>query len=405
MDFKRIIYEKLVSSFNSKPYQKAYSVLTTTIWPDYLGRNGSINFDFDKIHEFHNAIEAGISHGIFKSKKDDRGNLYRQITAEPHQIMVMAKEIGYNLRPDFDNLIITVLNEFQASCCPQVSSWCKKELEDSRLAEVTSFFKFDPQGDMRVRQSQLRMFLAACEGIYALTDDTPVREFSVRYFNGSKDLEKHYIQKITKVMAREMAENQVEDKEILKTLHLLFAPPMAFIKGHGRITFKNGDCVTLTGRTSPIALSKDYVDDIMRVDAARVLTIENLTTFQSHPCNDDWLIIYNKGYAHHLVVSLLVKIARDNALQETYHFGDMDAYGFDILRNLAARTNLKVLPYCMSINFYDKNLDHCITMNESNYNLFKKLLQDPYFSEHEKTVFAKLLQDNKILEQEAILWT
>lgn len=403
MDFERRILESLVQHFNSKPGQHTFAVSTTTIWPDYLGKkNGSPNLDFDNIHKLHFVIEKGIAEGLFSSKKDSRGNFYRQISADARQVALIAKRIGAHLRPEYDDCMRAILERFCASPWPQVASWCANELGGGNLKGTLSLFKFEPYSNLVEVQAQLRSFLAACEGVCALTEDTPVREFSAKYFNGSKDLERHYEHKIACVLAPEMVENKVEDKEILKTLHLLHNPALLMVKGAGQIVFKNGDVLTLTGRAAPVALSKVFIDDIVRISAQCVLTIENLTTFHSFPCGGDWLIVYNSGYANHNVVSFIQKVASDNCMNETWHFGDLDAFGFDILRNLAVRTGVRVVPYCMGVAFYLRHQDCAVNMSVANRNLLEKLLGDPYFSEEDKNLFRMLLDDNCILEQEAV---
>lgn len=404
MDFERMIFERLVQHFNNKPGQHSFAVSTTTIWPEYLAKkNGSPNLDIENIHKFHQVIEQGIVDGLFISKKEVRGNYYRQITADPKQVGLIAKRIGVLLRPEYDDCMRGVLKRFSTSKWPQVASWCANELGVRELKGVLSLFKFDPKADLECIRLQFASFMSACEGVCALTEDVPMREFSAKYFNGSKDLERHYVHKIAFVLAPEMVENKVDDKEILKTLHLVHNPALLIIKGAAKLVFRNGDVLTLTGKESPVALSKAFIDDIEMVSARRVMTVENLTTFHSYPCSEDWLIVYSSGYANHNVVSFIRKAVYDNCLNTTWHFGDLDAFGFDILRNLAERAKVQVIPYCMGKDFYLEHKECAIGMSSANRKLFEKLLEDPYFSQDDRELFCQLLKDDCVLEQEAII--
>lgn len=77
-----------------------------------------------------------------------------------------------------------------------------------------------------------------------------------------------------------------------------------------------------------------------------VITIENLTTF--FRCErEDGLIIYLGGY-HNTVRRRLLKNIYDIFPEAEYrHFGDIDAGGFEIYRNLKRKTGMPFKTYKM----------------------------------------------------------
>ena len=76
------------------------------------------------------------------------------------------------------------------------------------------------------------------------------------------------------------------------------------------------------------------------------MTIENLTTFfrWNEPAT---LMVYLGGYHNTIRRRLLQKIYRAFPQAEYRHFGDMDAGGFEIYRDLREKTGIPFEPYRM----------------------------------------------------------
>ena len=160
--------------------------------------------------------------------------------------------------------------------------------------------------------------------------------------------------------------------------------------------------MTLSAYSTPFAMTRSLVESIVTVETKALLTIENLTTFNDYEPSREELVVYTSGYANSLVVRFLQIVLRDCWLQYTRHFGDSDAYGFDILRNLSDRVGKRFASYRMDVETFLQNVNQAIPMTPSNVKLFPKLMADPFFTEDEKLMFSLLMERGKTLEQEGI---
>ncbi len=113
-------------------------------------------------------------------------------------------------------------------------------------------------------------------------------------------------------------------------------------------------------------------------------------------------MIYSSGYASSLTIKLIRTIAEKAHIESIYHCGDIDAFGFYILRSNSIRTGIKMVPYKMDLETYQKYKQYAIPMKVSHEKLFGSLFEDQFFSEQDKELFGILLEDQLLLEQESI---
>lgn len=394
----------LVSNFNKDSEKAIYAVNTKTIFPEYYSgeKDGVQCLDLDAFTRFHQAVESYLSKGLIISKQDKHTGIYKRISATPIQIKQLAVQHELVLKPEYQRRMAAALSRFKNSSCPQVRNWVLQQLTTDQLKAVQTWFRFDTQVNINQAEKSLSQLLGVCEAVSELREDVMMRNFSVAHLEGSKALEQEFKDKIAAIMAPEQYADGVPTNEILKTLRILQNPASVWIKGAGRIFFKNGDILTCSACPAPLALSREWVEQITRVEAKSLLTIENLTTFNDYPCTSETLIVFTSGYANSLVIKFLRKCAADNILQCIQHFGDMDAFGFEILRDLSTRTELRFAPYLMDLDTYHAFCIQAIPMTAGNRKLFQKLLENDFYLEADKALFQVLLTDNKILEQEGI---
>ena len=146
-----------------------------------------------------------------------------------------------------------------------------------------------------------------------------------------------------------------------------------------------------------LALSSDMLADIdnISVFGSAVVTIENLTTFNSFNCNDSFAI-YLGGY-HNQCRRTLYHAGLCAESDKLYlHFGDIDAGGFYILRHLRDMTGIRFMPYRMDIATLKANLKYTKPLTEND----RKRLLALKDSESGETV-SYMLENNCKLEQEA----
>ena len=174
------------------------------------------------------------------------------------------------------------------------------------------------------------------------------------------------------------------------------------IKGDACIKFSNSMINTLEMRDG-IALSNASLEGIkkIKVNADKVVTVENLTTYHDSDENDA-VYIYLGGYHNTAKQQLLEKIYGNNRDIGYFHEGDIDVYGFLILENLKEKTKIPFKPLMMDIEtierFYKAGLYKELTAHD------KKLIQSKKDGElfYYTDVLEFMIQHNCKVEQESI---
>lgn len=404
MDDTRKIVRSLVTAYNRDAGREVYSVKTKQIYPEYYTgeKNGVRVLDIEKFREFENSIERGIQSGAFSAVKEQKTGIYKTIKATSGQIALLAKGHKLTLWSEYAAGMREILSASLQSPCPQVRDWVSQQLQEERLTDVKLWFKYDAEEGAAAAEKSLSELLTACEAVYAQQEDIMLRNFSSNIHMTSKGFEGTMMRRVCAILSPDQFANQVEPNEILKELHILRNPASVWVRGHGRILFQNGDALTLSAYTTPFAMTRSLVEGIQTVETKALLTIENLTTFNDYTPSREELVVFTSGYANSLVVRFLQRVHRACPLQYTRHFGDIDAYGFDILRNLSHRVGTRFASYRMDAETYLKHEALAIPMTGSNQKLFPKLLLDPFFTEEEKRVFSLLMKRGTTLEQESV---
>lgn len=404
MDYTREIALRFAAAYNRDSSRKLYSISTKVLYPEYYTgeKDGVPVLDIEEFQKFVCSIERDVDSGLFSAVKDKKTGVYKTIKATIDQICILAKLQNLTLLPKYVARMRDILTAHQPSTCPQVTEWISQQLQDENLAGVRAWFKYDAENDTSAAEKGLSVLLNVCEAVYAQQDDIMLRNFSSNILVTSKDFEGTIMKHVCAIMSPDQFADKVDPYEILKELHILRNPASVWVRGHGRILFQNGDVMTLSSYSTPFAMTRSLVESIVTVETKALLTIENLTTFNDYEPSREDLVVYTSGYANSLVVRFLQIVLRDCRLQYTRHFGDSDAYGFDILRNLSDRVGNRFAAYHMDVETYWKNAEQAIPMTDSNKQLFPKLMVDPFFTEDEKLMFSLLMERGKTLEQEGI---
>lgn len=188
-----------------------------------------------------------------------------------------------------------------------------------------------------------------------------------------------------------------EEDTILEDLNIIKNPGHVYIKGSA-VIFIKGQRLDLAELNGDIAISLMLLPEIssINVTGSRVMTIENLTTFNAFH-EKDTFAVYLGGYHNSHRRSFIKKIYQDNPHSEYYHFGDIDAGGFYILLHLRAKTGVHFMPYHMGIPELQKFKAYTKPLTDND----KKRLAALNDSEFSETVNYMLENDCK-LEQEAL---
>ena len=175
-----------------------------------------------------------------------------------------------------------------------------------------------------------------------------VREFSVRHFQDSKYFERveHQVAGIFRKFQEGFSET--DDDEILAEYGIYHTPNYVYFKGNAGIMLGE-EMIHLDKLHQGIGLSGEDILGVRFVELSKikkVLTIENLTTFFRWK-EQDCLIIYLGGYHNSVRRRLLKEIYQALPDVQYWHFGDIDAGGFAILRDLQKKTGIPFRAYHM----------------------------------------------------------
>ena len=150
-------------------------------------------------------------------------------------------------------------------------------------------------------------------------------------------------------------------------------------------------CVLLVRKYFSISSTELFVEQLSTI------TIENLTTFFRWQ-EPESLIIYLGGYHNGIRRTLLKKIYQELPRISYYHFGDIDAGGFSILKDLRNKTGISFKMYRMDIEtlkYYEK---YGKELTESDRIRLKEMEKDEELQE----VVSYMLLHNVKLEQECV---
>lgn len=161
----------------------------------------------------------------------------------------------------------------------------------------------------------------------------------------------------------------------LEELGLLEKPRRVFIRGPLRLELPGGT-LNLGLLHAPVSISETDLQQAIAIhcDAAQVLTVENETTFlELAKLNSDTLLIQT-SYPGRAVLALLSRLPDT---LPTHHFGDTDPAGFDILRDLRARSGRTIQP----LHMHHRPREGSETLQSSDLQIIDRLLADPQMAD------------------------
>ena len=164
---------------------------------------------------------------------------------------------------------------------------------------------------------------------------------------------------------------------------------------HGPLCLDNLDFAPLRG---PISISETDIRAATTIhcSAARVLTVENETTFlELSKINRDTLLIQT-SYPNRAVLALLARLPSDISI---HHFGDTDPAGFDILRDLRQRSARSITALHMGF----RSNENSEPLVKTELHLLDRLLASPLMADCHNALRTMLESGTKgDFEQESL---
>lgn len=266
--------------------------------------------------------------------------------------------------------------------------------------------KYDWHSSYYFDENELIEILTVLNKLLELQEEQMEREFSANILHDSKRfsaIRKKVVAIIKKYGYEHLStdENNDDDYEILKCFNLVKNSTYALVKGNLCFSLNN-QIIDLNVLNFEFSLSDQMIKQIKitSTNIEKVFTVENLTSF--YKINEaDSIIIFLAGFHNHTKQMLIKKIAYNCNIKEFYHFGDIDAGGFQIFFNLIKDTGLPFLPYKMSINELKNNSGKLKKLTERDRNRLIKMSSDENFACFFE-VIKYMLKNNVKLEQEIL---
>ena len=191
----------------------------------------------------------------------------------------------------------------------------------------------------------------------------------------------------------------MESSEIMAEYGIYHTPNYVYFKGDTTLDV-DGESINLRTLNQGVGISGEDLTKVAFSDLSRikrVITIENLTTFfrWNEPKS---LIIYLGGYHNSIRRTLLKKVYNKLPGIAYYHFGDIDAGGFSILKDLRNKTGIPFKMYRMDIETLKCYEKYGKALTESDIIRLEEIEKDEELQE----VVSYMLLHNVKLEQECV---
>lgn len=180
-------------------------------------------------------------------------------------------------------------------------------------------------------------------------------------------------------------------------------PNYVYFKGNVTL-YISGEALQIGKLKQGIGISGDDIRKIQFMDVAdveNVLTIENLTTFFRWN-REKTLMIYLGGYHNSLRCTLLKMIYERLPKAQYLHFGDIDAGGFEIYRDLCERTQIPFKRFYMDLTTLEKYADFGRKLSENHKVRLQKMMGQRKEDSELTEVIQYMLRHDLKLEQECM---
>ena len=350
-------------------------------------------YDNEKYRDINTAIEKNVAAGLIIAEKDQTGR-YSKIKLNIARVDECYALLKRTSIPDQCKKVLSVLEKANNAECLLIGRIV------SDFCEQIKAYKKLPY-DLGYDARRVGEVLQVLEAVTKLTSETYIRNFSTALFKDSKRFQREY-RSTTESILFNYTDDVVEKDDILGYYNLYENPTYVLIKGNARICFDES-AIELSEMPGGIALSNGSLAGIHKISvkADKVITVENLTTY--HDCDEqDAVYIYLGGYHNTSKQKLLELIYENNGDKEYYHEGDLDVYGFLILKNLIDKTQIPFKPLFMDLGtierFYRAGLYKNLSARDRKVITSKK---DGQLSAYKDVLEYMLANDCKV-EQESI---
>lgn len=244
-------------------------------------------------------------------------------------------------------------------------------------------------------------------------DNTPKRLLSQRLFADSKYFEQKVESRLLAILKKyEIQDLELErDEEVLDQVGIVQNPKLVRLSGSLRYEV-NGRQIDLSTFPGGVGLSMETIQQMqgMQLPAARIITIENLTSYHqwiADPRNtENTLVIYTAGFPHRTVQQFLTKLAESflsdpTATAMVYHWGDLDMGGIRIFEYIKQQFFSCLQPLYMDKETYIANVHKGMPIQAAYLKKVQAMLEQPRFNSWHPLL--QLMMEQRVrIEQESI---
>ena len=396
-------FESSKSFIGENKVRQRFLIRIGDLYPEYLD-----HANYETFQSVNDAVDLLVRKKLVLAKIG-KANVCKEIQLNPESIEEAYRLLGRTAKRDVQDTMRSILTRYQDSndILHQYGS-----VQLARLAQNKPVHYFN--NDF----VEFEQLLRAIEALDKVPRETFYRDFSMQVFRDSKVFDR-----ISSKVANLLFEygEFAEKDQVLAELNLVKNPTYVHIKGAANV-FLKGAKIDLNALHGDIAFSSTMLDDIDRVELTgqadlsgkpeltgrteltgrseltgrTVMTVENLTSFHLAE-SANRLVIYLGGFHNAVRRHLIMKIHQQNPDATFYHFGDIDAGGFQILQHLRRQTGIDFVPYKMDLETLQKYQDSAKPLTENDRSRLIKLKGQGF-----EDVIDYMLMHNLKLEQEAV---
>lgn len=357
------------------------------------------SYEYERIHSSMQELEEqGYIRIVWKRGKEN--HIISKVVLNTEQVEQAYEYVNRVPKTDLALTTITLLQECRGSCdtpvCQKFMTYLLERLDSNRTVkeyidlENTEATKLLLRGVFEIERNEKQCYL---------------REFSIKVFHDSKMLQSMSgrLGKIFRTFGEDTEEKDFA--QILAEYGIYHTPNYVYLKG--KVSFWVHETLYhIADLKQGIGISGEDLSAIRFCDMGeirRVMTIENLTTFFRWE-EADALIIYLGGYHNSVRRKLLKTVYEALPAAEYYHFGDIDAGGFEIYKDLCEKTGIPFRMYRMDLNTLQIYEEYGRELTEHDRIRLQRMLEAHTFEEESmREVIRYMLERNVKLEQECVL--
>ncbi|MBP3284920.1 MAG: DUF2399 domain-containing protein [Clostridia bacterium] len=371
-------YEKSKSFSGNNLVKQSFTLKITELFPKY-----SDDAEYELFRDVNEAIDKLAERG-FVSYKKQKNAVVTSVSLELQSLNAVYLFLKRTPKKDVNEKIRGLLQKYRNSN-EILKKYCDTQLQRITENKPVKFFE-----DL----TSFENILKSLAEVLNIQTEIFQRDFSARVLGDSKAFEKVK----SKVVAILYEYGDFPNSEtVLEDLNIIRNPGHVYFKGNGEITIGEQH-IDFSGLDGDLAISSSLLSAIkeIKVTGDAVITIENLTTFNSFK-SDNAFILYLGGYHNTDRRNFIKKLYEQNPTKCYYHYGDIDAGGFYILLHLRKKTGVNFLPYHMDIETLKKYCFCAKNLTENDRKRLEKLMDSEFHD-----VITYMIENNCKLEQEVL---